>query len=195
MVTTPSEPPLAMKLGTSTATTALITLIPHGLTFGLIVATSLFARNERDFDFTSRVLGIFVVANITYFLTKEKQWQKKIAELEIRSKQDYEEYQKELHYMKEQYQKDMEKIQKEKEQELLEEFNNSLGQTREQEHQLYELKLQKQHDDEMKEMEQQLEVLRRQLDQEKKDFLLEQDEREQALKRKIDALETALLHY
>jgi ABC-type nickel/cobalt efflux system permease component RcnA len=193
MVMAPSEPPLAMKLDMSTATTALMILIPHALTFCLVVSASLFAKNNRDFDF--RIIGIVLVANITYFLTKEKQWQKKIAELEIRSKQDYEEYQKKLQHMKKQYQNYIEKIQKEKEHELLEEFNESLQQTREREHQLYELKLDKQHYDEMKEMKQQLEAQRRQLDQEKKEFLLEHNENEQALKKKIDALETALLHY
>jgi Skp family chaperone for outer membrane proteins len=193
MVAAPSEPPLAMKLDMNTSTKPFMILIPHALTFGLVVVTSLFAKNERDFDF--RVLGIVLVANIVFFLRKEKQWQKKIAELEIRSKEDYEEYQKKLQYMKKQYQNDMEKIQKEKEQERLEEFNNSLQQTREQEHQLYELKLQKQHYEEMKEMEQQLAAQRQQLDKEMEDFLLEHYEKEQALEKKIEALETALLHY
>jgi hypothetical protein len=184
MVTAPSGPPLSMKLDISTATKPLMILIPHAFTIGLVVITSLFAKNGRWLDVL--LLGIVQLANIVimHLLTKEKQWQTRIAELEARSKQDYKEYQNKLQDMKKQYQNDIDKIQKEAENKLkhgykaeltAEETTNGL--------------------EEMKDMEQRLEVQRQQLEQEKQDFLLEHLEKEKALEKKVEALETALLHW
>lgn len=178
-----------MKLDISTATEPLMILISHAFTIGLVVITSLFAKNGRWFDVL--LLGVVQLAYIVimYLLTKEKQWQTRIAELEARSKQDYEEYQKKLQDMKKQCQNDIEKIQNEAEKRLTEE-TRKLG---------YKSELTAEETangfEEMKDVEQRLEAQRQQLEQEKQDFLLAHLEKEKALEKKVEALETALLHW
>jgi C-terminal processing protease CtpA/Prc len=191
MVTAPSEPPLSMKLDIRTAIKPLTTLNPHAFAFGLVIIPSLFAKNGRRYNVL--LLGIVQLANIVimYLLTKAKQWQARIAELEARSKQEYEEYENKLLDMKKQYQNDIDKINEEAEERLTEEINKLKHE--------YKVELAAEETtnefEELKDMEERLEAQRQQLEQEKQDFLLEHLKKEKALEKKIEALETALLHW
>lgn len=180
-----------MKLAITTAIKPLMTLNPHAFTFGLVIIPSLFAKNGRWYNVL--LLGIVQLANIVimYLLTKAKQWQARIAQLEARSKQEYEEYENKLLDMKKQYQNDIDKINEEAEERLTEEINKLKHE--------YKVELAAEETtnefEELKDMEERLEAQRQQLEQEKQDFLLEHLKKEKALEKKIEALETALLHW
>lgn len=188
---------MKLPMTATTTTCATPSLSPYAMA-AVMSAVALFCAKRETVSNHGLVLVVYVFT-IVYFVTNKRKLQKRIEDIEARA---VEEYQSELKSMQIQYDHEIDQIMRDVETQLdtekkrLEkEYKDEFGANMAQESLQELLKLEQQHQEELKGMEQRLGEQRQQLEQENKRFVTAHAQKEQALQNKIEALETALFHF